>query len=493
MLQPPFAPTRSMPVVRIAAAQPARLKSCLLVSGSAPYRRWRARRIWLRDPARALKLLRPDVDAGERGDPESLSLASWLLLTYSRDEAAAERAARQALASAPDGRFASAALSAVLLNREAYDEAIAVLEDAAKRHPGIPWYEITIADALEEAGRADEAEARLVKAAASGPPLRRHALKRLSRLPLERGDWDEARKWFGELLGIAPDYLVYASDYVTAGSLELEAGNRDGAREIWARGASIYPRNDGLRALLEEHFGDAGPRGTPNIEAVSERKIGARRIPVRTPFITARTGLHTIVEESTEGVRRPGDVLVVAESAAAAGQGKLTPLELVSPGPLAARLSRFVGKIGPLHSPEGMQGAIMEAGRARVAAAAVAGAAGKVVKQRGWFYKVAGPNAAMIDDVAAALPPHDHHVIFGPRDPDGLARELADRLGCDVAIVDANHLTGAWVVGATPGVDRGWLTAALADNPAGNEDERTPIVIVRRMATETPSPEPAAS
>jgi tetratricopeptide (TPR) repeat protein len=452
------------------------------VRGSGTYRRWRARRIWLRDPARALKLLQPDIDAGGRGDPESLSLASWLLLTYSRDEAAAERVARLALENAADGRFASAALSAVLLNRDAYDEAIEVLGDAAGRHPEVPWYEITIADALEEAGRTAEAEERLERAAASGPPLRRHALKRLSRLPLERGDWDRAREWFAQLLDLAPDYLVYASDYVTAGSLELEAGNRDGAREIWARGAGIYPRNDGLRALLEEHFGDAGPRGTPNIAAVSERAVGARRIPVRTPFITARTGLHKIVEDSTEGVRQPGDVLVIAESAAAAGQGKLTPLELVEAGPLATRLSRFVGKIGPLHSPEGMQGAIMEAGRVRVIAAAVAGAAGKAVKQRGWFYKVAGPNAAMIDDVAAALPPHDHHVIFGPRDPDGLAAELAERLGCDVAIVDANHLTGAWVVGATPGVDREWLTRALADNPAGNEDERTPIVIVRKIA-----------
>ena len=271
---------------------------------------------------------------------------------------------------------------------------------------------------------------------------------------------------------------------MTAGSLELEAGNRDDAREIWTRGASIYPRNDGLRALLEEHFGDAGPRGTPNIEAVSEHTIGARRIPVRTPFITARTGLKAIVEESTEGVRQAGDVLVVAESAAAAGQGKLTPLELVEAGPLATRLSRFVGSIGPLHSPEGMQGAIMEAGRLRVVAAAVAGAVGKLVRRRGWFYRVAGPQAAMIDDVAAALPPHDHHVIFGPRDPDGLAADLASGLGCDVAIVDANHLTGAWVVGATRGVQREWLTRALADNPAGNEDERTPIVIVRRMAAD---------
>jgi hypothetical protein len=168
----------------------------------------------------------------------------------------------------------------------------------------------------------------------------------------------------------------------------------------------------------------------------------------------------------------------------------VVPLELIKPGPLARLLSRFVGTIGPLHSPEGMQGAIMEAGRARVLAGAAAGALGKLVRRRGWFYRVAGPGAAMIDDVAAAMPPHDHHIVFGPREPRQLATELARRLGCGVAIVDANHLTGAWVVGASPGVDAAWVEAALSDNPAGNEDERTPIVILRPLEAAAPATRP---
>jgi tetratricopeptide (TPR) repeat protein len=452
------------------------------VSGRATYRRWRARRVWLRDPQRALVLLREDARGGEQGDPEALSLLAWLHLTYQRDEAQAERAARLALRGGGEGRFAAAALAAVLLDRGEHDEAIEVLEAARRRNPGVPWYALSIVDALLEAGRSEEAEGLLEQAAASGPPLRRHALKRLSRLLLERGDREGARRWFGQLLELAPDYLVYASDYVTAGKLELEleAGDRDAAKAIWRRGAGIYPRHEGLRALLAEHFGDAGPRAAPRIARVSEQSVGARRIPVRTPFITARTGLDDVIDRATADLRAPADVLVLAESAAAAGQGKIVPLELVEAGPMARVLSRFVGEIGPLHSPEGMQGAILEAGRARVVAGAIAGAAGKLARRRGWFYRVAGPAAAMIDDVAACMPPHDHHILFGPRDPDGLAAALARRLGCEVAVVDANHVTGAWVVGATPGVDRRWLTEALADNPAGNEDEGTPVVLVRR-------------
>ena len=159
----------------------------------------------------------------------------------------------------------------------------------------------------------------------------------------------------------------------------------------------------------------------------------------------------------------------------------MIPLEMITPEGMAKQLSKFVGKIGPLHSPAGMQGAILEAGRTKVLLGAAAGAAGKLVGKRGWFYRVAGPGAAMIDDVAAALPPHDHHLLFGPGRPDKLSEDLSAALGCHVCVVDANNLTGALVVGASAGVDRKWVEKVLSDNPAGNEDEQTPIVLIRKI------------
>ncbi len=443
------------------------------------YARWRAKRIWLRDPARAVALL--DGGGGSIGDATALSVRAWLALTYERDEAGAERFARRALGTVGgDTRLASAALAEVLLRRGAYDEAIEVLTAARERLPDVPWYELTIADALAEAGRTDEARARL-EAVAEREPLRRHALKRLSQLALRSGDRADALRWFTELVSIAPNYLVYASDYVTLAELQLEAGDEGAARETLHRGAGIYPRNAALRSLRRERFGERDELGEPNIAPVSEERVGAHRIPIRTPMITGRTGLLPVVDQATREQRRAGDVIAVGESPAAAGQARIVPLELVEPGPLARVLCRFVGKIGPLHSPEGMQGAIMEAGRAKVLAGTAAAVAGKVARKRGWFYRVAGPGTAMIDDVAAAMPPHDHHVVFGPRAPAELASELAGTLGCGVAIVDANHLTGAWVVGSSPGVDDAWVTAALMDNPAGNEDEQTPVVILRPL------------
>jgi tetratricopeptide (TPR) repeat protein len=441
-------------------------------------RRWRAHRVWLRDPARALRLLGREEQTSLDG--ESLALLSWLLLTFVGDEARASEVARLALARGGDTRLASSALAEVLARRGDFDGAIATLRAAHERLPEVTWYELSISDLLEEAGRTAEAEATLERAV-TDPELRRHALKRLSRLALERGDAQRAEGYFADLVALEPDYLVYASDYVTLGGLQLESGQPDAARATLRAGAQVYPRNAELRALLREHFGEDPPDAEPSIAPVREEELGVRRLPVRTEMITARTGLLDVVDAATAATRTPGDVIAVAESAAAAGQGRLIPLELIDPEPLARLLSRFVGSIGPLHSPAGMQGAIFEAGRPRVVLGALAAVATKPFGRRGWFYRVAGQATALIDDVAAALPPNDHHLVLGPRDPDGLAHELAQRLGCEAAIVDANHLSGAWIVAASPGVDRAWLTAALNDNPAGNQDERTPVVIVRRV------------
>jgi len=402
-----------------------------------------------------------------------------LVLCDEGEDKAAELAARAALARPGDTRFAAAVLAEVLLRRGEHDEALEVLASARRRWPGVAWYDITLADALLEADRAAEAEV-VLEGSLRRVELRRHALKRLSRLALDRGDPARGRRFLEDLVALAPDYLVYASDYLTLGRLQLADGDTVAARTTWARGAEIYPRHAEMRALLMEHFGMMANH-RPRIDAVAEEALGVRRIPVKTPMITRRTGLLEVIEQATAGIRLPGDVVALSESAVAAGQGRMLPLELMRPGPLAGFLCRFVGKLGPLHSPQGMQGAIMEVGAWRVASAALAGGLGKALGHKGWFYKVAGPPTAMIDDVAACLPPHDHHVVFGPGQPDRLAADLAIALRCHLAIVDANHRSGAWVVGASSGVDRKWLMRVLADNPAGNEDEQTPVVIVRRI------------
>lgn len=437
----------------------------------------RAYDIWLRKPEEAQQLLE-----SKRGDldGDGLSLLSWLVLTNERDDKKAEAIANAAGASGGDTRFATATLAEVHKWRGDYNRAAEVVRAAREKYPMIPWYALTLADILKDGGRLDEAES-LLESVVNDSQLRRHALKRLSKWAVDRDDRVRGLKYQTELIGLAPDYLVYASDYSLLASLRLDAGDGAGARDILQRGASIYPRNAQIKEMLHKVFGETAPVKPPNIPPVDERAVGARRIPIKTKMITLRSGILPVIQEAVAGQIRSDDILALSESPASAGQGRMIPLEMITPEGMAKQLSKFVGKIGPLHSPAGMQGAILEAGRTKVLLGAAAGAAGKLVGKRGWFYRVAGPGAAMIDDVAAALPPHDHHLLFGPGRPDKLSEDLSAALGCHVCIVDANHLTGAWVVGASPGVDRKWVEKVLSDNPAGNEDEQTPIVLIRKI------------
>lgn len=115
----------------------------------------------------------------------------------------------------------------------------------------------------------------------------------------------------------------------------------------------------------------------------------------------------------------------------------------------------------------------------RTLAAAAAGALGKLLGKKGWFYVVGGRDAGQIDDVLGSLPPYDYYVIMGPQDPCGLSRRIAQQLGCEAAIVDANDLGVAWAVGYSRGVDPKWLEDVMSTNPAGNQEQQTPIVLVR--------------
>ncbi len=120
----------------------------------------------------------------------------------------------------------------------------------------------------------------------------------------------------------------------------------------------------------------------------------------------------------------------------------------------------------------------------RILAAIVAAGIGQVLGREGWFYVVAGPQVAQIDDTPGALPPYDYCATLGPKDPYLLSNRIAKGLGEGVgaAIVDANDLGIAWAVGYSDGVDAKALETAMADNPAGNQDQMTPIVLVRRAA-----------
>lgn len=209
--------------------------------------------------------------------------------------------------------------------------------------------------------------------------------------------------------------------------------------------------------------------------------MNACRIPIRTRLITEDDDLPAVVDAFTRDIREPGDIIVLSESVAAIAQGRAIPPERVRPGRLARFLCRFAQKDGSLATPAAMQLAIREAGAARVLLGSAAALAGRLFGRRGWFYHVAGRRLALIDDIAGTLPPYDACIVLGPKDPRRLAEAIRDATGVDAAIADVNDLRRADILGFTGSLPVEDLAACLLDNPGGNDDQQTPLVIVRPL------------
>lgn len=216
-----------------------------------------------------------------------------------------------------------------------------------------------------------------------------------------------------------------------------------------------------------------------------EKDRAYARLPIRTHVITERDDLVEVVVRYTKGLVDPGDVVVLSESMVAIAQGRAIIYSKVRPGILARFLCRFPQKHGSLATPQAMQLAIEDAGRARVLAGAVAAGIGRLLGRRGWFFVVAGRHLAYVDDIAGTLPPYDRHIVLGPREPERLAGRIRARIGVDVAIVDVNDIHCVDVIAYAGRLEPEAFRQALIDNPAGNDDQQTPIVILKRIKSGT--------
>jgi hypothetical protein len=126
-----------------------------------------------------------------------------------------------------------------------------------------------------------------------------------------------------------------------------------------------------------------------------------------------------------------------------------------------------------------MQVAIDEAGLGRILLGCVVSALTKPLGIRGMFYKIVGSGVNAIDGPTPyTLPPGNEAATLGPKDPDKVAQQLADKFHINVVIIDANDI-GRRVEGASDGVDRAWACEVFRDNPLGQSHEQTPMAIVR--------------
>ena len=174
-----------------------------------------------------------------------------------------------------------------------------------------------------------------------------------------------------------------------------------------------------------------------------------------------------------------GDILTIAESPLAVIQGRYHHPSQLQVSGLARQLCRVFHPTSSLATACGLQSLIDLVGPARVLMAWLLGSLLKLVGSPGGFYRLAGEQARLIDDVTGSTPPYDQTIVLGPKDSQQVVEQLAASLGHGVAVVDVNDLGRVKVLAASRGCDLPLLERALKPNPAGNANERTPLVIVR--------------
>ncbi len=202
--------------------------------------------------------------------------------------------------------------------------------------------------------------------------------------------------------------------------------------------------------------------------------------------------LSGVIAQYAQPKLAPSSLLCLSEKFVTICQNNVRHISDVKDGWLARLIVKYVTKypddIGYSH-PKKMQVAIDLAGYPRMVAAVIIGGASKLLlRRRGDFYRIAGHRISEIDGFnPAAMKPFDEYAMLPPLRPDQTCDEMAARFGCGCYIIDGNNIN-VEVIGmsrnmAQLGVDKSLAREMMLDNPMGQNDELTPIFILREVST----------
>ncbi len=206
---------------------------------------------------------------------------------------------------------------------------------------------------------------------------------------------------------------------------------------------------------------------------------GCKVLPVKTHLLGVLDDPAAVLERYCGALIQPHDVLTIGETPLAVMQGRYHHPSTVEPSMLSRLLCRGFHPTSSLATACGLQTLIDIVGPARVLCAWIAGFVLRLLNSKGGFYRLAGEQARLIDDVTGTTPPYDQTLVLGPDHPDRFCQEMAAALGVSVAVVDVNDLGRVKVLAASRGSDLSLIERALRPNPAGNANERTPLVLIR--------------
>lgn len=209
------------------------------------------------------------------------------------------------------------------------------------------------------------------------------------------------------------------------------------------------------------------------------------RYAIQTHFVQVGESQTALVEKYVRPLYREGDMLSFGAKVMCMCVKSVKTRDEVKPGWWANHLWRFAGinhtGVG-MHEPYKLQLVIDMCGLPRVLLAAGLSAITKLFGVHGVFYRVCGKGVGGIDGfyTRSSFELYHEMALINPDNPVELCNQLAMETGIPVVLMDANDLQRDQL-GKSDGfpLTDEQIQDAMADNPSGQGDELTPLILIR--------------
>lgn len=210
------------------------------------------------------------------------------------------------------------------------------------------------------------------------------------------------------------------------------------------------------------------------------------RYAVKTHFIGRGEDYVEVLRQYVLPLYQPGDVVTLGEKVISMCQGNIVSIDEVHVGFWAKFLSKFAYRSATgtgLSEPHKLQLTIDLKGLPLVLWASFCSAVGKVFGKRGVFFEILGRDIAGIDGFypESMFETYRTTAVLSSSEPEKVCTDIYEKLGISCVLVDANDID-VEVLGKSPDladVSDENLAERIRDNPAGQDDELTPFILVR--------------
>ena len=214
------------------------------------------------------------------------------------------------------------------------------------------------------------------------------------------------------------------------------------------------------------------------------------KIPINKSYIALaiKTDLLGIFDDPVKTISaycrdiiKKGDILVIGETPLAIMQGRYINPVNIKYSIYSKILCSFFHPTSSLATACGMQLLINKIGFTRIVLALFLGLLFKIIGIKGIFYMLTSQESSLIDDISGTTFPYDKSIVMGPTKTKDFCKDVSKVLGINVVVADVNDLGKVKILASSNKYSSRLLKSQLMNNPAGNADQKTPIVLIRKI------------